>query len=195
MNDQLKQLLAELEQFGKQTDLNATERSEKMLNITHDTGAFLAMLVNSTQAKRVLEIGTSNGYSTLWLAHALSKQGGAVTTVEVAPAKTELAKLNFQRAGLLDFIMQVEADAGMLLTQAKESTFDIVFLDSERSAYIAWWPHIRRTLRTGGVLVVDNATSHADELREFIALVTADAGFACKTVEIGNGEFMAVKNA
>ena len=84
-------LLAELEQFGKTNDSATCERPRRMLNITRDTGEFLAVLVCATLARRVLEIGTSNGYSTLWLASAARAVGGAVTTVELAEYKIGLA--------------------------------------------------------------------------------------------------------
>ena len=78
MNNQLQSLLAELEQFGRANDSETTERPRRMLNITRATGEFLAVLVRATGARRVLEIGTSNGYSTLWLADAARVIGGAV---------------------------------------------------------------------------------------------------------------------
>ena len=95
MNNELEQLLAELEQFGIANDGATNERSRKMLNITRDTGEFLAVLVRATVARRVLEIGTSNGYSTLWLASAAQAIGGSVTTVEVSDYKITLATKNF----------------------------------------------------------------------------------------------------
>ena len=70
MSELLAALLAELEQFGRSNDAATTDRPRRMLNITRDTGEFLAVLVKAMDARRVLEIGTSNGYSTLWLADA-----------------------------------------------------------------------------------------------------------------------------
>ena len=78
MTKPLDPLLAELEQFGQTNDRSSTERPRRMLNITRDTGELLAVLVRATAARRVLEIGTSNGYSTLWLASAARAIGGAV---------------------------------------------------------------------------------------------------------------------
>jgi len=72
--------------------------------------------------------------------------------------------------------------------------FDFVFLDSERAEYARWWPHLRRVLRPGGLLVVDNAVSHAADLAPFIALVQADPLFAACLVPVGNGEFLAVRS-
>src|SRR5256712_8637210 len=113
MMDPLDALLAELERFGKANDGSTTERPRRMLNITRDTGEFLAVLVRATVARRVLEIGTSNGYSTLWLADAARAIGGAVTTIEAAAYKGELATQNFTRSGLASFITLVHHYAGL----------------------------------------------------------------------------------
>ena len=84
MSGSLQKLLTELEQIGQQNDVAVSERPRRMLNITRDTGEFLSVLVQATNAQRVLEIGTSNGYSTLWLAQAAQVIGGHVTTVELS---------------------------------------------------------------------------------------------------------------
>ena len=193
MNPSLATLLDELAAFGDAHDGDAANRATRMLNITPDTGAFLAVLVKAAQARRILEIGTSNGYSTLWLADAAAGIGGAVVTVEMAPAKIAMARANFARAGLANRIDQREGDAGALLAGLDDAAFDLVFLDSQRSAYLAWWPDLKRVLRAGGLLVVDNASSHAGEMADFTAAVRADGGFTTSLVPVGKGEFLAVK--
>jgi predicted O-methyltransferase YrrM len=194
VSDPLDSVLTELEQFGKVNDASMTEYPRRMLNVTRDTGEFLAVLVRAMLARRVLEIGTSNGYSTLWLASAARAIGGSVTTVEVAGYKIELASANFVRSGLARYISVVHDDAGRVLERLSESAFDLVFLDSERSAYPKWWLNLRRVLRPGGLLVVDNATSHPEELTPFVTLVKADAAFFTSLVPVGNGEFLAVRS-
>ena len=193
MADTLDALKAELERFGAANDAATSERPRRMLNITRDTGEFLAVLVRATAARRVLEIGTSNGYSTLWLAEAARTTGGAVTTVEYAEYKVGLARANFARSGLASAITLVHDDAGRFLQRSGEGAWDLVFLDSERPEYPGWWPHLRRALRAGGLLVVDNAISHTEQMAPFVALVQADASFATCLVPVGNGEFMAAK--
>jgi predicted O-methyltransferase YrrM len=192
--DPLTALLVELEQFGKTNDGGTTERPRRMLNITRDTGELLAVLVRATMARRVLEIGTSNGYSTLWLASAARAIGGSVTTVELSDYKIGLAKANFARSGLGSFISLVHDNAGRVLRASADGAFDLVFLDSERPEYPGWWPDLKRVLRPGGLLVVDNATSHQAEMASFVALVSADASFVTSLVPVGNGEFLAVKS-
>jgi predicted O-methyltransferase YrrM/N-acetylglutamate synthase-like GNAT family acetyltransferase len=192
-NTALATLKVELEQFGIANDSANSERPRRMLNITRDTGEFLAVLVRATQARRVLEIGTSNGYSTLWLAEAVQAIDGRVTTVEYSESKVALATENFARAGLAERITLVHDDAGQLLAATPEAAYDLVFLDSERPEYPGWWPHLRRVLRPGGLLVVDNATSHAEQMQPLVDLVYADAEFTTSLVPVGNGEFLAVK--
>jgi predicted O-methyltransferase YrrM len=194
MTASLESLLAELERFGEQNDRVTTERTRRMLNITRDTGEFLSVLVRATSARRVLELGTSNGYSTLWLASALCTISGTVTTVELSDYKASMARQNFSRSGLASYITLLHDDAGRVLEQSPDAAFDLLFLDAERSQYCDWWPHIKRVLRPGGLLVVDNARSHADAMAPFAALVRADATFTTSLVSVGNGEFLAVKS-
>ena len=193
MADPLEVLVAELEHFGKTNDTSTNGCSRRMLNITHDTGEFLAVLGRATLARRILEIGTSNAYSTLWLASAAQAIGGSVTTVENSDYKVGLASTNFARSGLVPYISLVHQDAGGVLERSPGSACDFIFLDSERAEYPGWWPNLRRVLRPGGLLVVDNATSHAEEMAPFVALVEADTSFTTSLVPVGNGEFLAVK--
>ena len=193
MADLLQDLLAELERFGEENDNVHSERPRRMLNITRATGEFLAVLVLAAAAQRVLEIGTSNGYSTLWLAHAVGATGGAVTTVELSDSKIELAQANFSRSGLGGSITLVQDAASRVLERAGDASVDFIFLDSERSEYPAWWSDLKRVLRPGGLLVVDNATSHVEEMAPLVALVRADADFTTSLVPVGKGEFLAVK--
>lgn len=193
MNESLETLKIELECFGEANDSSTDERPRRMLNITRDTGEFLSVLVRATAARWILEIGTSNGYSTLWLAEAARATGGAVTTVEFSEYKLGLAAVNFARSGLASFITPVHDDAGRFLQRSAQSAFDFIFLDSERPEYPGWWPQLRRVLRPGGLLVVDNAISHVEQMAPLVALVQADPLFATSLVPVGKGEFLAVK--
>ncbi|MET3131701.1 putative O-methyltransferase YrrM [Oxalobacteraceae bacterium GrIS 1.11] len=188
-------LLQELEAYGMANDDSHAERGQRMLNITRDTGQLLAVLVQARGARRILEIGTSNGYSTLWLARATASLGGRVTTVEFSPFKYELALANFKRAGVAGTIEPMLADAGRVLADSPAAAYDYVFLDSDREQYGAWWPQIARTLAPGGVLVVDNATSHYGDMATFLEAIAADPGYTSCLVPVGKGEFIAVKGA
>src|SRR2546426_7836612 len=99
MMDPLDALLAELERFGKANDGSTTERPRRMLNITRDTGEFLAVLVRATLARRGLEIGTSHGYSTLWLAGGIPGVGGGVDPGGVSGHKNRVPQAALPPAG------------------------------------------------------------------------------------------------
>ncbi|MFD3422773.1 O-methyltransferase [Streptomyces decoyicus] len=192
MDHGLAELLGELEKFGSTNDAATDDRSRKMLNITHDTGVFLALLVKASKAKNVLEIGTSNGYSTLWLADAVG-ENGSVTTIEKAPHKRAMADRNFQRAGLSPRIQQIEDEAGRFIATCDAGEYDFIFLDSDRGQYADWWPSLQRILADGHLLVVDNATSHAHQLEDFNRLVTASDGYLSSLSPIGKGELVILK--
>jgi predicted O-methyltransferase YrrM len=193
LTESLQELLSELEQFGASNDNNITDRPRRMLNITRDTGAFLSVLIRATNAQHVLEIGTSNGYSTLWLADASNAIGGKVTTVEFSEYKFNLAAQNFNRSNLSSTIKQIQGDAGNVLSEAENNSYDLIFLDSERSEYLSWWPDLKRVIRPGGLLVVDNAISHSHEMAPFISLVESDQDFVTSLVPVGKGEYLATR--
>lgn len=191
---ELDQVLAEMENFGNENDRLNNEYSRMMLNIPRETGQFLQVLVMNARAKHILELGTSNGYSTLWLARGARAVGGEVTTVEKTAYKIGLARANFERAGMTDVIIQVQGNGGDFLARAAEACFDFIFLDSARSEYSSWWPNVKRVLKPGGLCVADNALSHKHDLESFFALVEADPEFATCLVPIGNGEYLAVNS-
>ncbi|MNS75839.1 putative O-methyltransferase [compost metagenome] len=189
----LEQLKRELERFGKQHDEAQPSRGRKMLNITRDTGELLALLVQTRGAQAVLEIGTSNGYSTLWLAEAVKRLDGRVTTIERDEKKISLAETNFQRAGLSSWITLLAGEAGSLLPSLPTAGYQLIFLDSDRQHYQGWWPEILRLLAPRGLLVVDNAISHESEMRDWMAQVRRDPDFLTSLVPVGKGEFMVVR--
>jgi predicted O-methyltransferase YrrM len=194
VTETLRQLLSELEQFGEENDRTYADRPRRMLNITRDTGEFLSVLVRATNARRVLELGTSNGYSTLWLADAVFSIGGKVTTVEYSDYKYGLAAENFRRSGLSPVINSRHEDVSKTLLDSSDESFDLVFLDSDRSEYSNWWPDIRRVICRGGLMVADNAISHKEQMEFFIAMVESDPEFETCLVPVGNGEFLATRS-
>ncbi len=193
MNDKLAAVLQELEAFGEANDAREMDRSRRMLNITRDTGEFLLLLARAVEARRVLEIGTSNGYSTLWLADAVRPLNGVVMTVDRSPFKAEMARENFRRAGLESWIKSHLGDATDFLKQLPDGAFGLIFLDSDRHQYVGWWSDLQRVLALGGLMVVDNAVSHAGEMEDFVRLVQHTPGYLTSLAPIGNGELLVLK--
>jgi predicted O-methyltransferase YrrM len=190
MTPELSAVLSELEAFGQSNDERVTDHSARMLNITRDTGQFLAALVRLQRPTRILEVGTSNGYSTLWLAEAARPCRCLVETIERNPDKLAMARDTFCRAGVLDVVTPIAGEAAAVLARTADETYDFIFLDSTRTEYAAWWPDLRRILLPGGVIVCDNATSHPHEFVEFNQVVARTPGFTTVLVPIGKGELM-----
>lgn len=195
MNPKLAALLQELESFGKTNDARETDRARRMMNITRDTGEFLVLLTRAVDARRVLEIGTSNGYSTLWLAYAVQPLNGKVVTVERAADKVELARENFKRVALDEWIELHLSEAGDVLKQQPDRSFGLIFLDASRQQYVDWWRDLQRVLAPGGLLVADNAISHAQQIEPFKRIVQETPGYLASLVPIGNGELVILKEA
>lgn len=187
----LDDLLCKLEHLGEENDAATTDRAHKLLNITRDTGELLAVLIKANKAQRVLEVGTSNGYSTLWIADALPADG-TVTTIEKLPHKIAMASDNFALSGLADKIEQIDGDARDYLMNNREP-FDLVFLDAERTAYMAFADAVVDAIKPGGLLVCDNALSHVDEVRPFITFIENSGKFTSATLTVGKGEYVACK--
>lgn len=167
-------------------------------NIPAETGKFLNILVRSVQAKAVLEVGTSNGYSGLWFAEALSHTGGKLYTVESHQERYALAIQNFRAAGVESFVEQIFGHAPeVFLTPefaARNLLFDVIFLDATKIEYNAYFQNVLPLLKSGGVLIADNVLSHADELPDFMAAVEKNSELTSVVVPIGSGVLMAVKN-
>jgi predicted O-methyltransferase YrrM len=192
IDDTLLALLDELARSGEANDARETERTRRMLNITPDTGRLLWILVRSTRARRILEVGTSNGYSTIWLAAAAGAEGGRVTTLERNPDKARLARENLRRAGLLDRVDIREGVAAETLATLP-GPFDLVFLDADRPSYALYLDLALPRLAPGGLLVADNVVSHADELRDYLERVTSHPDLFSVTVPVGKGEAISFK--
>lgn len=192
--DTLNSLLFQLEQYGEEHDRNKKTREEKLRNVTREMGQFLSILVKGCNAKKILEIGTSNGYSTLWIANAAEETNGIVTTIELSSERVGEALVNFEKANLLQRIDVHNQEAGAFLDSQLDHSFDFIFLDSERTQYMWWLEHIKRILQPNGFLVIDNATSHASELAEFIKMIEEDEMFETVLLAFQKGAFVARKN-
>ncbi|HUB76225.1 MAG TPA: class I SAM-dependent methyltransferase, partial [Solirubrobacteraceae bacterium] len=160
-----------------------------------ETARMLSVLIQALAPARVLELGTSNGYSTVWLAEAVSAHGGRVTSVEILPERSAQASANLERAGLERHVELRVEDAAATLAGSADGEWDVIFLDSERPAYAGYWPDLVRTLAPRGLLIVDNVLSHPDEVAQLRATIAADTRFRDALVPIGAGVVLAVRRA
>ena len=191
MKAKLKAYLETVYSESRAHDETQTERAACWRNLHPDSAALIALLVRAKQARKVLEVGTSNGYATLWLADAVRDTGGSLRTLEIDKARKKAARQNLRETKLEDFVRMEVCDAGEFLRDYPKY-FDVVLLDADRSQYTAYWPHLQRILtKPGSLLVVDNVLSHADEVQAFIALVEADKNFSSMVLDIGAGLLLA----
>lgn len=192
MDDELLQLLEKLATLGEENDARETARPKRLLNITRDTGRLLWIIIRAMNAKRILEIGTSNAFSTVWLADAARSTGGRVTTLEINPDKIALARANLGAAKLGHLVDIIQGNAIETLV-ALPGPFDIVFLDADRPNYLTYLELVVPKLRASGLLIADNVTSHPHELQDYLARVKSHPQLFSVTVPIGNGEEIALK--
>jgi predicted O-methyltransferase YrrM len=188
-------IAAEVFAAGRQYDSGQTNRLDRLRNVEPETAELLGVLVRATRARRVLEIGTSNGHSTLWLADAAESTGGHVETLDIDPRRTELAVDNLERAGLAELVQCRTIGAAQALAEYPDDAWDLVFLDAERPEYAGYWANLRRTLAPVGTIAIDNAVSHAAELTEFNRLLDSDRGLTSALVATGAGLILAVAAA
>lgn len=194
MDRKLERILEEVYRKGQEHDVGDRAHSERMLNITPETGQFLSILIQSTNARRILEIGTSNGYSTIWLAHGASKIGGIVTSLEISKHKHEMAIANVERSGLENYVRLTLEDARSFVRKARSESFDFIFLDAERPQYDQYWRDLDRILKLNGLLVADNAISpKPEEMKGLIDFIISTRRYESQTLELGKGEFIALK--
>jgi predicted O-methyltransferase YrrM len=194
MDEQLGEYLEDLYRHGCEHDAGKTDRLERLRNVEPDTARLLAVLVRALGARRLLELGTSNGYSTLWLADAARSIDGSVLSVDVDPTRSAQAKEHLTDVQLQGYVELRTEDAALTLSQSADSSLDMIFLDAERPAYCGYWPDLLRVLRPGGLLAVDNVLSHAEDLHAFRELVHGEDRVTEAVVPTGAGALLVVRD-
>ena len=184
------QRLNELYQSFIKFDATQCDRIKRYRNIEPESALFLSMQIRIQQSKKILEIGTSTGYSTLWLADAAQVTNARITTLEIDEARTLQAKAYAQELQVDDVIDFWVGDALNFLENCQEK-YDFILLDAERDAYLNYWVYLQNIMiHQGGVLIVDNVISHAAEVKDFICKVKKDERFMTTTLPIGAGLFV-----
>ena len=186
MEEQIQQVLSELERWGAENDARETERHKKMLNLEPDTARLLSILVRSSHSTRLLEIGTSNGYSTIWLAWSARQTSGHVTSIEFLPEKLSQARKNLERTDMQAFVTLLEGDASDLLINL-QGPFDFVFLDADRRAYVSQFERLLPLLTPDALVLADNVHSHPEEIAPYLAMIEALPDFDHVVAGVGKG--------
>ncbi len=179
-----KKLLKELEKTCSQ-----------FWNISRATGLFLNLLIKDRKYKTILEIGTSNGYSGIWLAEALSHTEGHLYTMESnKKIRYPLALENFKKSGLNKHISAIlgHAPEDIPLTPKK---FDLIFLDATKYEHESYFHTLKNRLKKGGIIITDNYLSHKKELTPYLKLLQKSPGFQTTILGLGTGLILSIKTS
>jgi caffeoyl-CoA O-methyltransferase len=151
-------------------------------SVPRKDGELLHFLVKATQARNVLEVGTSHGYSAIWMGLALEKTGGRLTTIEIDRTRHELARKHVSEAGLSQRVALITGD-GHTEVPKLDGPFDFVFLDADKDGQVDYFHALYpRKLAAGGVLAVHNAIRQAGAMRDYLELVRKHPNFDTVTV-------------
>jgi caffeoyl-CoA O-methyltransferase len=180
-----------LETLDSADRVNGTSHWKRLRQIPPETGRFLAFLAAGAPAGAILEIGTSAGYSTLWLTLACAESGRIVHTIEILAEKAALARETFRAAGVEGSVRLIEGDARPALGQFSDIAF--CFLDAEKELYGECYDLVVPRLVRGGLFVADNAVSHREELAAMLDRVLRDERVDAVVVPIGKGELVCRK--
>ncbi len=202
MNNTIKQVLDKLE---KRSSLEKTKSldilpEDRMLAITMETGKFFNILLRAMNAKNILEIGTSTGYSTIWIAEAIQENTGKIITIEKNPNKIKRAKNNFTEAGVSDTIEIREGMASDVLSELTsegfQNHFDFVLIDSDKEQCINYFDIVLPLVKKNGIIATDNILypeKYKAEMQNFVDHVTNNPKVISVTIPIGNGEEITLK--
>jgi predicted O-methyltransferase YrrM len=190
-------VLEDLEKWGEENDRVQTERSRKMLNLDRGTAELMRALIASRQPRRILEIGTSNGYSTIWLAASLaasSQNAERVFTIDRNAEKHRLARENLERAGLAASVEFLTGDATELVAKI-DGPLDVVFFDGDRFTAPAQLASLVPKLAPSALILADNALSHPNEIAGYLAAIAVLPDFERTVVPVGKGLSVAFRVA
>ncbi len=188
MDDKITAVLdAYHDRIRAEQDVPWDDRDRRLLAVGPDTGQFLNILVRSLEAPRILEIGTSYGYSGIWLAEAARATGGRVTTMELQDYKSAHAREMATRAGLADHIEFEVGDAVRMIAEL-QGGIDFILLDLWKDLYVpcldAFWPK----LNPGAIIVADNMIHPGGaEVERYGRAVRAKPGMTSVLLPVGSG--------
>jgi len=157
-------------------------------NVNADEGAFLRRLAERVHAREALEIGTSNGYSSIWIGMGLRKEGGHLLTLEIDEGRAQLAQANFKAAGL-DSVITLKLGDALVEVPKLQGPYDFVFIDAWKQDYVKYLNMVVPMVRPGGVIVAHNVTDLKEELTDFIHAVQTNPQLKTDIENPGPGGF------
>jgi predicted O-methyltransferase YrrM len=186
MNLEIRKFLRQLEEHGRMHDAQESDHSRKLLNLEPDTAEIVSILARASGAKRVLEIGTSNGYSTIWLAASVGPEGGHVISIERSQEKQTMARDNLLKAGLLGYVNLRLGDATQVV-ETLSGPFDFVFFDADRASAPSQLALLLSRLAPRALILADNVLSHPDQIAGYLAMVKGLKQFQHVVIPVGKG--------
>ncbi|KAG2473286.1 MAG: O-methyltransferase family 3 [Nitrosopumilales archaeon] len=203
MRENIKSVLKKL---GKQSELEKSEKiqvnhDERMLTISNETGEFFNILLKAMKAKKILEVGMSVGFSTLWFVDAILANNGKIVTIEENQDKITRAKKNFEEAGVSAQIEIQEGKALQILqklatSESEQQQFDFVFLDADKENNIEYFDLVLPLVRVGGIIATDNILYPEEfrpEMKKFTEYIKSKPNVQTMTLDLGNGEEISIK--
>lgn len=184
-SDQQQELLKELE-----------KTQHDFWNISRASANFLNMIIKISCAKNIVEVGTSNGYSGIWIAKALKETGGHLTTIEYYEKRIVLAKENFKKCEVDDIITIKQGEACDVLQDIcsrEDCSLDLVFIDANKREYIKYFDIVNPRLKKGGIIAADNITSHSEKVAPFVEKIKADPNYQVEILDLPAGMLLGYK--
>lgn len=177
--------MRELERIDAADRTDGTQQQARLRQVPEKTGRLLAVLAACAPRGRFLEIGTSGGYSALWISLACQEKGTRLTTFEILPDKARIGRATFEAAGVESIVQLIQGDAREHPAEFANVAF--CFLDAEKDVYTDCYKLVVPGLVHGGLLVADNVTSHREALQGFLQFAAGDDRVDSILVPIGNG--------
>ena len=182
------QQMARLEAIDAKDRVDGTSRENRLRQITPETGRFLTIVAASAPKGTFVEIGTSAGYSGLYLAMAARAAGARLITFEISEERAQMAQETFRAAGVSDCVELIVGDARERLETVSDVSF--CFLDAEKEVYPECYELVVPKMVSGALMVADNVISHAERLKPFVERALSDSRVDAVVVPIGRGELL-----
>ena len=187
----MQQRMEYLEKIDEQDRIDGSDRMKRLRQIPRETGKFISLTASNCPEGEFVEIGTSAGFSTMWLSLAAKERHVKIKTHELLEEKIRLAKESFKQACIEDWVELIEGDAIENIKKLENISF--CFLDCEKEMYEPCWEILSKKMVKNGILIADNAISHADTLLPWIQKVLDNPDFDSLVVPIGKGELVCRK--